>query len=140
MSKKFQLCGASVIIFKDKRILLQQRIDNKCWGYHGGCVELGENVEDAAKRELFEETHLIAKKLELYGVFSGPEQYHVYPDGNEAFIIDIVYLCDNFSGELHKQDEEVAELEWFDMNALPEKLSPPIKSTLVKFCNEQLVK
>lgn len=101
---------------------------------------MGKNVEDAAKRELFEETHLIANKLELYGVFSGPEQYHIYPDGNEAFIIDIVYLCDNFSGELHKQDEEVAELEWFDMNALPEKLSPPIKSTLVKFCNEQLVK
>lgn len=135
MSMKFQLCGASVIIFKDKRILLQQRMDNKCWGYHGGCVELGENVEDAAKRELFEETHLIANKLELYGVFSGPEQYHVYPDGNEAFIIDIVYLCDNFSGELHKQDGELAELEWFDMNALPEKLSPPIKSTLIKFCS-----
>lgn len=96
MGKKFQLCGASVILYKDNKVLLQQRSDNKCWGYPGGAIEMGEKVEDAARRELLEETGLIANNLELYGVFSGPEQYHVYPDGNEAYIIDIVYLCNDF--------------------------------------------
>jgi ADP-ribose pyrophosphatase YjhB (NUDIX family) len=32
---------------------------------HGGGVEIGESVEEAAKRELFEETGLIANNLEI---------------------------------------------------------------------------
>ena len=64
-------------------ILLQKRSDNHCWGYAGGSVELDEVVEDAAKRELFEETGLIAEKLELFGVFSGKETHYVYPNGDE---------------------------------------------------------
>lgn len=48
--------GASVIVEdSDGRILLQKRKDNHCWGYAGGSVELDERVEEAAKRELFEE-------------------------------------------------------------------------------------
>jgi 8-oxo-dGTP pyrophosphatase MutT (NUDIX family) len=138
MGKKFQLCGASIIVYKDNQVLLQQRKDNKCWGYHGGAVEMGERVEDAARRELLEETGLLAKDLTLYGVFSGPEQYNIYPDGNEAYIIDIVYLCNEFIGDLHEQESEVIGLNWFDFDKIPENLSPPIKSVLIKFCNEQL--
>jgi ADP-ribose pyrophosphatase YjhB (NUDIX family) len=119
-------------------VLLQQRTDNQCWGYHGGAVEMGEKVEDAAKRELFEETVLTAKSLTLYGVFSGPQQYHIYPDGNEAYIIDIVYLCNEFEGELRRQETEVLGLEWFEMDRLPDRLSPPIKSALLLFCQERL--
>ena len=140
MGRKFQLCGASVIVYKENKILLQQRVDNKYWGYHGGSVEMGEKVEAAARRELVEETGLSAKDLTLYGVFSGPEQYHKYPDGNEAYIIDIVYLCNDFTGEIHRQETEVLGLKWFDFDKLPERLSPPIKSTLLKFCNEQFGK
>lgn len=101
---------------------------------------MGEKVEEAAKRELLEETGLIANQLTLFGVFSGPEQYNVYPDGNEAYIIDIVYLCNDFTGDIHGQEAEVLELKWFDFDKIPEKLSPPIKSVLTKFCNEQLEK
>lgn len=133
MNRVFQSCGASVIIYKDKKILLQQRKDNKCWAYHGGHVEIGEKVEDTAKRELMEETGLTALSLELFGVFSGPELRYVYPDGNEVHIIDIVYLCDDFEGEMRRQSSEVLELKWFDIEEIPEKLSPPIIPALKKF-------
>lgn len=122
MGQKFQLCGASVIVYKDGKILLQQRKDNKCWAYHGGRIKLGEIVEEATKRELREETGLVAKTLNLYGVFSGPEHYHVYPDGNEAFIIDIVFSCNDFTGNIRKQETEVADLKWFDYDNIPENL------------------
>ena len=137
MSKAFQSCGASVIIYKDRKILLQQRSDNKCWGYHGGHVELGEIVEEAARRELLEETGLTALSLELFGVFSGPELHYVYPDGNEIHIIDVVYLCNNFSGTLKHQESEVLELKWFAIAKIPENLSPPIKPALQKFIEMQ---
>ncbi len=130
MRKIFQLFGASIIIYKENKILLQQRKDNKCWGYHGGKVELG---EEAAKRELFEETGLTAKSIELFGVFSGPELHHIYPDGNEVYIIDTVYLCNDFSGELKYQKSECIDLQWFDFDSIPDNLSPPIIPALKQF-------
>ncbi len=137
MGKKFQLTGASVIIYKNGKVLLQQRKDNLCWGYHGGRVELGEKVEDAAMRELFEETGITANSLKLYGVFSGEEHHYVYPDGNEVDIIDIVYVCDDFKGNEIAQISEVNDLKWFDIDDIPLNLSPPIKSTLLKFVEEK---
>lgn len=133
MGKTTQLCGASIIIFKDEKILLQQRKDNKCWGYPGGKIEVGEIVEDAAKREIYEETGLLVNSMNLFGVFSGPELHHIYPDGNEVDIIDIVYTSDDFYGDLIAQEEEVDDLKWFHYNNIPIDLSPPIRTPLLKF-------
>jgi len=113
--------------------LLQQRKDNKCWGYPGGKIEVGEIVEDAAKREIYEETGLLVNSMNLFGVFSGPELHHIYPDGNEVDIIDIVYTSDDFYGELIAQEEEVDDLKWFHYNNIPIDLCPPIRTPLLKF-------
>lgn len=126
--------GASVIVENsDGMILLQKRKDNLCWGYAGGSVELDENVEDAAKRELFEETGLTANLLELFGVFSGKETHYVYPNGDEVSNIDIVYICKDFSGKLKAQESEVEELKFFYPEDLPEEISPPLIPALEKW-------
>ena len=119
------LVGASVIIYEDDKILLQKRRDNSLWAVHGGCVEIGEKVEDAAKRELFEETGLKANRLELLGVFSGEDTMYTYPNGDEAYIVDITYICRDFSGDMSADPEEVSELRWFNIDQLPENISPP---------------
>ena len=49
------IVGAGVLIYKDNMVLLQKRKDDLSWSTHGGSVDLGENVEDAARRELKEE-------------------------------------------------------------------------------------
>lgn len=132
-------CGASVIVVNDKsELLLQLRIDNGCWGYAGGAVELGESTESAAKRELFEETGLIADKLELYGVFSGEKQHYIYPNGDEVSNIDTVYTCHEYHGELKCQENEVSELRFFKFDSLPDNLSPPVADILQKFVSERL--
>ena len=125
--------GASVILEDEHgRVLLQKRVDNHMWGYAGGSVELDEKVEDAAKRELFEETGLIANSLELFGVFSGKELHYIYPNGDEVSNIDVVYVCRDYCGELKRQEDEVVELKFFDYANLPEELSLPIKPVLLK--------
>ena len=59
--RPLMMVGGSVIVEDEQgRVLLQLRTDNHCWGYAGGAVELYEDVEEAAKRELFEETGLSA--------------------------------------------------------------------------------
>jgi 8-oxo-dGTP pyrophosphatase MutT (NUDIX family)/GNAT superfamily N-acetyltransferase len=109
----------------DGKILLQKRRDNGCWGFHGGAVELDEVVEEAAKRELFEETGLTANSLELFGVFSGADMHYVYPNGDEVSNVDIVFVCRDYSGELTPDLNEVAGLCWFSSGNLPENISPP---------------
>lgn len=119
--------GASTVVRDEKgRILLQKRTDNGCWGYAGGSVELDENVEEAARRELYEETGLIAQEMRLVGVFSGPELHYIYPNGDEVSNVDILFECTRWTGEMHMQEEETADLRFFYPDEIPENLSPPI--------------
>ena len=99
--------GASVIVVNPAgEILMQQRRDDGTWSYPGGRIEIDETVEDAARREVWEESGLTVGSLELLGVFSGPELNHVYPNGNEVCGIDIVYVSRDFSGTLRCTDGE----------------------------------
>lgn len=126
--------GASVIVEdKARRILLQLRSDNHCWGYAGGSVELDEEVEEAAKRELFEETGLVAQELDLFGIFSGKDTHYVYPNGDEVSNVDIVFICKKYSGSLKCQESEVDKLMFFDADNLPDNISPPLRKAIEKW-------
>ena len=132
--RPLMIVGASVIVEDESgRILLERRSDNHCWGYAGGAVELDEDVEEAAKRELFEETGIIAEELELFGVFSGKDTHFIYPNGDEVSIVDIVYICRKFSGELKCQEDETEALGFFSIDELPENISPPIRRAFEKW-------
>jgi len=123
--ERLLMVGASVIIHKDGKLLLQKRRDNGCWGIHGGGTELGETIEETAKRELLEETGLVANDLELMGVFSGKELFYTYPNGDMVAIVCVAYLCEDFSGEMLLQTDETVDLRWFEYDDLPENISPP---------------
>lgn len=132
--------GASVIIENaHQQILLQLRTDNHCWSYPGGSVELDEEVEEAAKRELFEETGLIAHELELFGIFSGKDTHYIYPNGDEVSNIDIVYLCRNYSGTIQCQEGETEELCFFSIEDIPENLSAPVKNAILQWIDSKKV-
>ncbi len=117
------IAGTGVIIYKNGKILLQNRRDTLYWGLHGGCVEIGETVEDAAKRELQEETGLIANTLELFNVFSGEDMLYTYPNGDEVYVVTVIYICQNFSGELLAETNETVALKWFDLDDIPKEIS-----------------
>lgn len=115
-SRPLIMVGACVILLNnEKEILLQLRNDNKCWGLAGGSIELGETLEQVAKRELFEETGLVAKRLELFQVYSGEEFYYKYPHGDEVYNVVSVYICSEFEGELRRGVNEVQALKFFKL-------------------------
>ena len=131
--------GASIIVEDPQgRVLLQLRSDNHCWSYCGGSMELDERAEDTAKRELLEETGLIAEELSLFGVFSGPEYHYIYPNGDEVSNVDIVFLCRHYSGTLKCQEDEVDDMQFFPPDGLPENLSPPIRKPLLQWAQLKL--
>jgi 8-oxo-dGTP pyrophosphatase MutT (NUDIX family) len=127
------LVGATILVVDQRNyLLLVKRSDNGCWGTPGGSLEPGEVVESAAKRETFEETNLTVGEMALFGVFSGPELFYKYPNGDEVFNVIIAYLSRDWRGEL-KLNEEHTEWNWFAANEIPDDLSPPIKPVIEKF-------
>ena len=125
-------CAASVIIIDDQgRLLLGKRTDNHLWGYAGGSIEIDEKAEDCARRELLEETGLVAETLEFFYVNSGPEAHYIYPSGDEVSNIEIIYLCRNYHGTLRPQEEEIEELRFFQPYEISiDMISPPIRPVI----------
>ena len=109
-------CAGSIIIENEKgEILLGRRTDNHMWGYAGGSIEIDERIEECAKRELFEETGLIADEMTLFMINSGPEVHYVYPNGDEVSNVEIIYLCKKYHGTLKRQEEEIEELRFLPL-------------------------
>lgn len=127
------MVGATILVLDEQnRLLMMRRSDIGSWGIPGGATEPGEVVENAAKREALEETNLDIGEMSLFGVFSGPELYFKYPNGDEVYNVTIVYLARDWHGEVKLNDEHTA-WRWFPVNEIPEDLSPPIKPIIEKF-------
>ena len=109
---------AGCIIFNDKRqILLQKRRDSQLWGGLGGAIELNESAEEAAIREVFEESGLRVEIDSLLGIYT--KYFAQYPNGDKAQSICHVFYAHIIGGELILENEESMELRFFDLNHLP---------------------
>src|SRR5690349_7511712 len=127
------MVGAATLVLDEQgRLLLMKRSDNGCWGPPGGATEPSEVVEEAAKRETLEETGLEIEEMSLFGVFSGPELYYKYPNGDEVYNVTVMYLSHDWHGEVKLNDEHT-EWCWFAAKEIPEEFSPPIKPILERF-------
>jgi len=105
--------------YKDNWVFVQHK-DRNTWEIPGGHIESGENPDDAAKRELFEETG--ALDFTVTSFFD----YNVKKDGAESW--GRLYYADIF---------EIGELPDFEINnrcfvkKIPDRLTyPDIQSEL----------
>ncbi|PFE96112.1 DNA mismatch repair protein MutT [Bacillus thuringiensis] len=130
-SRPLNLAGVAVAVFNEQgQILLQQR-RNGMWGVPGGFVELGESIEAAGRREVLEETGIEIGTLQLATVFSGKECFVKLPNGDEFSPITIAYLCKDITGGLLKADGvESLHVQFFNLNELPQNISPFIKKLI----------
>lgn len=108
---KTPLLAADCVVLDGRgRVLLVRRKFPPFQGYYalpGGFVEIGETVEDAARRELEEETGVKAGRLRMVGVYSDPKRD---PRGHTC---SVVFLASAPRGKPRAGDDAAAA-EWVE--------------------------
>lgn len=112
--------AAAVVQDEMGRVLLQLRRDDGCWSLPGGMLELGERIDQTIAQEVCEETGIEVAPVRLIGAYSGPELYHVYPNGDRAQSVAAVFACRKVGGALHADGVESRDVRFFSPEALPD--------------------
>lgn len=124
------LVGSNVIIENKGKILLQKR-SNGNWGLPGGLMELGETLENTARREVFEETNLHISNLKLINLYSGKDYVFTLDNNDQINVVTAVYHTNQFKGVLNGNNEETLDLKFVD----PKKLPPNTEKEYVTYIN-----
>lgn len=109
------------VVFKEKKVLLVLRGKppaEKQWSIPGGCVELGETLQEAAEREIIEETGVVieAKKpIYTFDVIERDKNGHIR---FHYLIVDLA--ADYVSGELRAGDDAL-DVSWVSLKDLNDR-------------------
>lgn len=123
---------AAGIIIVEKKIFLVKRVSTAllfpgCWACPGGKAELGETPEEAAIREVKEETNLNFKPTSLFTI-------NYYKDRK------MYRFFGNWSGEIKLQEIEIADSAWFTFDEAKDlDFAFDFKSILKELRNKNLL-
>ena len=126
-SRKIILNCAGALIIRNEKILFQRRSDNGKWGLIGGLLEMNETYEEAALREIREETGLEVQLDSFLGIFHNHNM--VWSNGDTAHVISAMFTASIVSGE-PRIDEESLELRFFGKEEIPEMFAEDHIATL----------
>ena len=108
-----KICPAVIVLVsKGDKVLLQRNSHYKTanWSLVAGFVDPGENLEEAVRRKIREESSIEVKDIRYVRSQTWP-----FPSN-----IMIGFRAEYASGELTPDGEEVLASNWFDRSALPE--------------------
>ena len=127
--------GVGTVLIKDGKVLLIQRAaepDRGMWSIPGGLIENGETAEEAAIREVLEETTLKVDKVEFVDgvtkvVYDDKEkvQYHFT-------IFD--FKSEFFKGEV-KASDDALDAKWVKFEDVPKYPMPYTLKELFRYMN-----
>lgn len=120
---KLRHAVVDTIVIREHKILLGKRgtlngkplLESGKWSLLGGYVNRDEDLSEATKREVMEEAGLKISNLKLICINDNPNR--PAEDRQNISFVFVAEAIDNIG----ENDEEVSELQWFDLNELPPK-------------------
>lgn len=125
-SEKFIHPAARIIVENEhNQILIIERADNGRLGIPAGSIEEGETIEACIIREVYEETGIRIRNLQVMGISSNPKIETVkYPNGDEIQYFTIEFYSNDWEGniKIHDKNEvkRAAFMDWSVKERLPE--------------------
>jgi len=125
MNKQF-IVGVKSSILYNRKVLLIQRTDGAEWECPGGKVEFGEDLNDALRREIEEETGLTDIRIEkfIYAMTA------VFDENTQ--LIGLMYLSHANTDEV-KLSNEHTDFIWANKEQLIDKLFKPMLNELREY-------
>ena len=119
------ITGASVLVYnKDKFLLIKRGKDPYLghWSLPGGSQEFGETLEEAAIRELKEETDLTATNMK----FAKIRDRITYDEGGalKYHFVLATFVTNAFTGQAKALDD-AADIGWFSLEEMKTMLTTP---------------
>jgi len=114
--------GVGAIVIREGRVLLVKRgIEPSfgLWAIPGGCLDLGETIQEGAEREILEETGVVIRAGDPVHTFDFFERDREGRCRFHYVIVDV--LADYVSGDVQASDD-AADARWLspdELDALP---------------------
>lgn len=118
--------GSRAIVLFGKKVLLVKNIGKNYWSFPGGRIEKHETPEYCLMREIKEELDI------LVGINYKLGTYDARNEGKHDCVHIYVAEVDS---EYFKPQWELDDAQWFDLDSLPEGLSPATRRRLKEFKN-----
>ena len=117
------IIAAAGIVINEKDEVLMVKANHGGWVFPGGQVEVGENVIDAVKREVMEETGVEIKVGEVFCISSNTCKYPGYNGVKEVPTkIMLDFLC-RAKGGIPRPSDENAESAFFSRDKARELIT-----------------
>ncbi len=118
-----QTKGVKVVVFNKQQVLLVRlAYAHKLWTLPGGGVDRGETFDQAAVREVFEETGIKLQEVKKIGSYQSQKEYK-----NDT--VEVFYGKTEMS-KLEADPVEVQDIGWFELDRLPSERTKKVEELL----------
>ncbi len=120
--------GVGVLLLREGKALFGMRSKTESygagtWSMPGGKIEWGETLEDAAIREVLEETGIIVRSVRVLCVNNDRGDGHHF--------VTVGLIAESFVGEPKATSpDELTDWRWFPLDTLPDPMFGPSRGLL----------